>query len=402
MVDKKRVLFVDDEPDVLSGMRRMLRPMRTEFDMEFASGGQEALEVMSKQTCDIVVSDMRMPGMDGAELLTKIKRQHPNTIRLMLTGHADDEAILRTVGVVHQFMAKPCESEALKLVLSKVSVLHDRLSDDRLKSIISSIDSLPSLPENYARLQQVIADPDSALSDVGAIIEEDLGMSAKILQLVNSAFFGLYQHIDSPSHAVSLLGLDTVKSLVLGVQVFSEIKAKSKLLPLDELFSHSMAVGSIAHKIAQAVGAKKQLADDCLIAGILHGVGKLLLLANIPEEYEQVLTAVGPDTTLYDAERQILHADHGAVGAYLIGLWGLPGNVVEAICFHHRIQEYPQEGFSPALAVHIANVLHYELKPDTCIGACPVIDEEAVAKAGFGDRIDEFRAIAAELASSPS
>jgi HD-like signal output (HDOD) protein len=397
MGDKKRVLFVDDEPDVLSGIKRMLRSMRTQFDMEFATGGEEALELMSETSCDIVVSDMRMPGMDGAELLTKIKQMHPNTIRLMLTGHADDEAILRTVGVVHQFMAKPCESEALKLLLTTVSALHDRLSDSRLKSIISSTDSLPSLPENYARLQQVIADPDSALSDIGAIIEEDLGMSAKILQLVNSAFFGLYRHIDSPSHAVSLLGLDTVKSLVLGVQVFSELRTESRVLSMDEMFSHSMAVGAIANKIAQTVDADKMVADDCLIAGILHGVGQLLLLANIPEEYEQVLGAVGPENSLYEVEREMLHADHGAVGAYLIGLWGLPGQVVEAICFHHRLQEYPQDGFSPALAVHIANVLHFELKPDMCIGACPALDEQAVSKAGLDSKVDEFRTIATEV-----
>lgn len=402
MGDKTRVLFVDDEPDVLSGMKRMLRPMRTEFDMDFVLGGQEALDLMAEQPCDIIVSDMRMPGMDGSELLTKIKQDYPNTIRLMLTGYADDEAVLRTVGVAHQFMAKPCDSEGLKLVLQTVSVLHDLFSDERLKSIISSIDSLPSLPENYARLQRVIRDPDSSLSAVGAIIEEDLGMSAKILHLVNSAFFGLYQHIDSPSHAVSLLGLDTVKSLVLGVQVFSELKTESRLLQLDELFSHSMAVGTIAQKIAVAAGADKMVADDCLIAGILHAVGQLLLLASLPEEYEQVLYAVGPDTVLQDVEREMLHADHGVVGAYLLGLWGLPGRVVEAVCFQHRLQEYPQDEFTPALAVHIANVLHYKLKPDMCIGACQELDEVAVAKAGLSGRMDGFMEIAKEVVKEPS
>lgn len=399
---KKRVLFVDDDPDFLSGMKQMLRSMRNLFTMEVASSGMEALEIMAEHPCDIVISDMQMPGMDGAELLSTIKEQHPNTIRLMLTGRTDDESVLRTVGIAHQFLAKPYESANLKRVLLRVSVLHNLLSDEQLKSIISSIDSLPSLPATYAKLQKIITNPESSISDVGALIEQDLAMSAKILQLVNSAFFGLYKHVDSPSRAVNLLGLDTIKALVLGVQVFSELKTKSELLSMDDLFSHSMKVGTLAHKIALAMDVEKQVADDCFIAGILHDVGKLLFLANMPEVYEQALAAVGPKLNLHDAEKQILHADHGGVvGAYLIGLWGLPGPVVEAICFHHRLAEYPEDIFSPALAVHLADVLCHELEPGQCVGAPPMINEEVVTAVGLTEKMEELRSIAKDVIGRP-
>ncbi|MEN8189166.1 MAG: response regulator [Thermodesulfobacteriota bacterium] len=397
MSDKKRILFVDDDPDILSGMKRMLRFLRKQFDMKFAGGGLEALDIMARQSYDIVISDMRMPGMDGAELLKQVKKQYPNTIRMMLTGQADDESVLRTVGVVHQFLAKPCESEDLKLTLARVSVLHDLLADEQLKSMISSVDSLPSLPATYVRLQEIISDSDCSIADVGALIEEDVAMSAKVLQLVNSAFFGLFRHIDSPSRAVSLLGLETIKGLALGVQVFSKMQATSKLMPVDLLFSHCMAVGSLARKIAVAAGVEKQVADDCFIAGILHDVGKLLFLVNMAEAYDEVLNRTGPETSLHEAEIQALQADHGVVGAYLIGLWGLPGQVVEAICFHHRLEEYPMEAFTPALAIHLADTLYHQYCPGLLVGACPSLNEEVIGRVGLLEKMEEFNEIAREV-----
>jgi HD-like signal output (HDOD) protein len=110
------------------------------------------------------------------------------------------------------------------------------MADERLQKLVSKVDSLPSLPETYAKLQQVIKDPDSGLGDVAEVIEQDLAMSAKVLQLVNSAFFGIYKHIESPFRAVNLLGMDTIKALVLGVGVFSEMKSPaSKIFNINGL-----------------------------------------------------------------------------------------------------------------------------------------------------------------------
>jgi CheY-like chemotaxis protein len=185
---KKKILFVDDEPNILSGLKRMLRSMRKEFDLQFAESGQEALTILDGDEFDVVVSDMRMPGIDGAELLSRIMVQHPYSIRIMLTGQADEESIMRTVGIVHQFLAKPCDPEELKAVLQRASGLHGLISQPSLKKIVSGIDSLPSLPEVYAELREAMTNPEISVADIGAIIEKDIGMSAKVLQLVNSAF----------------------------------------------------------------------------------------------------------------------------------------------------------------------------------------------------------------------
>ena len=224
---KTTVLFVDDDLNILSGLKRMLRVMREQMDFHFAESGREALEMLAGQRINVIVSDMRMPGMDGAALLTAVQERYPHVIRIMLTGHADEEAIFRTVGVVHQFLAKPADPDALKAVLLRACALQKLMKNEQLKRLVTRLGKLPSLPAVYAELQRKIVDPNCAIGDVAAIIEKDIGMSAKVLQLVNSAFFGLYKSIDSPLRAVNLLGLDTIKTLVLGVRVFEEPKTSS-------------------------------------------------------------------------------------------------------------------------------------------------------------------------------
>lgn len=400
---KKRILFVDDEPNILAGLKRMLRSMRKEFDLHFAENGKEALAIMESTEFDVVVSDMRMPGMDGAQLLTEIQERHPYSIRIMLTGQAQEESILRTVGVVHQFLAKPCEPEHLKTVLLRASGLHDLISHTALKKIVSQLGTLPSLPEVYAKLRKAMTNPEISVAEVAAIIEEDMAMSAKVLQLVNSAFFGLFQKVESPARAVNLLGLETVKNLVLGVGAFSEIKVTSKLFPVKRLWSHSMAVAACAKQIALSESDDKELIDHCFIAGLLHDIGKLVLLAQLVDKYEQaVLLAEEKTICLRMAEKEIFDTVHGDIGAYLMGLWGMPGPVVEAIGFHHRLDNYPDTNFSPAIAIHVANAMYYENRPDEIVGAPHPINKVYLQSLGFGDKLEQWRELCTELCKENS
>ena len=398
-MEKKTILFVDDEPNILSGLKRMLRSMRKTMNFQFAEDGPAALEIMASEKVDVVISDMRMPGMDGATLLTAIQDQYPHAIRIMLTGQADDDSIMRTVGVVHQFLAKPADPDILKQVIQRASALQDLMADERLKKLVSSIDNLPSLPKTYARLQQVLKDPDSGLAEVAEIIEQDLAMSAKVLRLVNSAFFGLYKHIESPFRAVNLLGLDTIKALVLGVGVFSEMKSPAgKAFNVNELWSHSMAAAAFAKAIALHESEDKEMIDNAFISGLLHDVGKLLLFSRMPEEYEQAVVEAGEtDCTLGKAEHRILGACHGDIGGYLIGLWGLPGQVVESITFHHRLEHYPDISFCPPVIVHAADYIYYTLNPGSCIGAPPQLNKPILEQIGKLDHLETWVDLCREI-----
>ena len=395
----KSILFVDDEPNILSGLKRMLRSMRKEMDFSFAEGGREALEIIEENEVHVIVSDMRMPGMDGAALLTTVQEQYPHIIRIMLTGQADDESVMRTVGVVHQFLAKPSDPDTLKEVLTRACALQELMVNTELKGLVSSLGGLPSLPEVYSQLQEALKDPECAISDVAKIIEQDMAMSAKVLQLVNSAFFGLFKTIESPSHAVNLLGLDTVKALVLGVGVFSEISpANHASFSAVSLWSHSVTTAAFAKKIAQAETSDKEIVDSSFIAGMIHDIGKLLLFSHVQQPFiEAVEMAQETGTSLVECEQDVFSANHCDVGGYLIGLWGLKGAVIEAITFHHRLDDYPGNSFSPAIAVHAADVIYYKLHPDWNIGAPPELNEEYLTLAGVGGKLETWTELCKEL-----
>lgn len=395
MMDKKRIIFVDDEPNILDGLRRMLRSMRKEFELCFAESGRAALDIMAEKEFDVVVSDMRMPGMDGATLLKEVQSQYPHSIRIMLTGQADDESVLRTIGVVHQFLAKPCDPDKLKDILRRASALHQLMVDGALKDLVSGIDTLPSLPSMYSKLQDKLSDPDASVEEVADIISQDIAMTAKVLQLVNSAFFGLFQKVDSPSRAVTLLGLDTIKALVLGLQIFSEIQISKKIFSIESLWKHSMTVGSIAKKIAMEVSDDKDISNNSFIAGILHDIGKLILVSKMEDKYKTVMQlALDEGITLRDAEKKVFNSTHCDMGAYLIGLWGFPSDIVEAIGFHHQLELYPGEGFSPALAVHVANVLYYDINDTERVGAKVDLHEEYLQERGLEGSLDTWREMA--------
>ena len=209
---RKRILFVDDEPMVLEAMRRMLRDKRNEWEMSFAENGQEALECLSKGTFDMLVSDMRMPDMSGAQLLNEVKNRFPGVIRIILSGQADQGAVMKLVLPAHQYLSKPCDPEAIKLTIARELQLNDLLTSASIKQAISGIDKLPSNPSLYARVTEELRAPDPSIGRIAEVISMDVGMTAKLLQLVNSAFFALQQRVSNLMQAVSLLGLDHDKN----------------------------------------------------------------------------------------------------------------------------------------------------------------------------------------------
>lgn len=384
----RRVLFVDDEPRVLEGLQRMLRPMRREWEMSFAEGGPAALELLRAQPPDVVVSDMRMPGMDGAQFLAEVQRLHPQTVRIVLSGHSDQEMIMKSVGPAHQFLAKPCTADSLRETVGRACALRDLLENDSLQKLVSQIPTLPTLPTLYTELLEEIQNSDASIKRVGEIISRDIGMTAKILQLVNSAFFGLRRIVSNPAEAAMLLGLDTIMSLVLSIHVFSKFTPGSvRGFSAEALWSHSMRVGRWARVIAKAETRDRKLAEDSFTAGLLHDVGRLILAVTLPRWYEEALAqAESEGVADTEAELSVFGTTHAEVGGYLLGLWGLPDSIVEAVAFHHQPTKCPAMSFTPLTAVHAAD--YFEHLSAFGRARTPVApDTEYLAQLGFDARL---------------
>jgi putative nucleotidyltransferase with HDIG domain len=346
---------VDDEHRILEGLERMLFHMSDDWEMSFEEGGASALETMKTSEFDVIVTDMRMPGMDGSVLLGEVSKLYPNVVRIVLSGYAEMELALRAVPVAHQFLTKPCDADLLVEVVERACALQNLLSDDMVRSIIGNIKNLPSVPSVYMALNQTLADINSSADDVARIVNQDPAMSAKVLQLVNSAFFGRSVRLTSITQAVVRLGFQMVKNLVLSMEIFDEstLSDKTSEFSISSLQQHSVRTAAIARSLFD----DRHLGDDAFMAGMLHDIGQLLMASEMPDRYKAALNLVqAEEISLQDAEVKLYGVSHAEVGAYLLGLWGLPYQVVEAVANHHHPKWVRQEsGFGVLAAVYLAD-----------------------------------------------
>jgi HD-like signal output (HDOD) protein len=392
---KKRVLFVDDEPLVLQGLQRLLRPMRQEWDMEFAESGAQALDCLRATPCDVVVSDMMMPGMNGAELLEKVREASPNTVRLVLSGHTEKQLALRCVGVAHQFLSKPCDAQHLRATISRVTGLGFEGQNERLIKLVGELERLPSLPSIYLQLEALLDDPFSSTHQIGLLISRDMALTAHLLKIVNSAFFGLAQRVSQPAEAVTYLGFDTLKSVVLAAGVFDQCRVDpASGLSMEAAAEHSQNVAATARLIAEWEGAPQAIVEECFTAGMLHDVGTLVLACNLPQSFAG-LRSLEPGAR-FGGETEVFGANHAEVGGYLLGLWGLPNGVVETTRLHHTPGASESRGFGSLVAVHVADhFVHRAAKGDP---SAP-LDEAWLAALGLTDRLPAWEAAAAKFLS---
>jgi putative nucleotidyltransferase with HDIG domain len=395
----QRVLFVDDEPNILHGLRRIIRSMRDEWEADFAGSGQEALDILAQEPFDLIVCDMRMPGMSGADLLGEVQKLYPHIVRFALSGTTHIDTSFQASGVAHQFMAKPSKAEKLKSAIKRVGRLDEELGNKNLQRIISSMKTVPSLPMLYLELMKELDTPDKSPDAAEKIISQDIGMSAKVLQLVSTAFFGRRDHVSSPSQAVELLGLNTIKSLALSVQVFSQFDSNLiDTLSLHEIWNHSMSVGDCAKFTAETMGMESEEVDHAFIAGLLHDIGKLVLANNYPKRYHEAIElAANEDMEMFEAEYNVFGAAHTKIGAYLLGIWGLPDPIVDATAFHHTPSCQPDGVSRPVTAVHMANVLEHAVNSSQVIGVTPKVDENYLGELGLLEMIPSLKDKCAEI-----
>ncbi len=393
------ILFVDEEKFVHKALKRSFRKMRQEWDMRFAASPSEAMEILNNETFEVVVTETVFQGQDGLDFLKVVREGHPNSVRIILSGYSDQDVILKSVELAHQYLAKPCEDEALKATISRAFMMKGLLDHRALKEIVSQIDSLPTLPAVYVELVEELKSEDASIEKIGNTIARDIGLTAKILKTVNSSFFGLRQHITSPTKAVSLLGLDLIKAIVLTSGTFDKFKnLKYPGFSLEQMEEHAMLTGTFSKIIAKESGLDRKAADAAFMAGLLHDIGKLLIAAHLPDSYRLIIKCIEQASiSMAQAETAVIGTTHAGIGAYLLGLWGLPDPILEAAAYHHTPRQIPKKGLNTAAIVHAANALAHAgdaiYQPE---GIVDGLDYQYMEKSGHINAFEGWRALCAE------
>lgn len=385
----RRLLFVDDDPAVLTGFRNLLSRHRDQWEMAFVPSGEAALEQMRAAPADIVLADMTMQGMDGAELLARVQHEHPSTIRIVLSGHAEQAAAVRALGVAHQFVGKPCNEATLVATIERACAVLDLTANECVRDLMGKIVALPARPEIHSMIVNRLRDPNVTSDDIAEVVELDMAMVAKMLQLANSGFFGLPRRITRLSDAVGFLGYRMIENLAFSLAVF-DTRRKVRGVDVGALQRHALHTGVIARSL---VSDPKQ-ADDAFLAGMLHDLGIYIAAVHLPDCFEQTVAVQRESRRpLHEVEHELWGVAHPALGAYLLGLWNLPIQVVEAVVMHHTLDPKRPRG-ELVTAVHVADAFAHELAGAPCPverDPAPALNLDYLAAAGMSHRLEELR-----------
>jgi HD-like signal output (HDOD) protein len=390
---KKHILFVDDDPLLLEFYAVMMDKLEDGWNSANADNGARALELLAATKFDVVVSDLRMPQMNGIELMREVRRLYPQTSRIMISGLGDQEEIARGLETTHQFLTKPVKSGELRATLSRIGKLDAYLLDENLKTIISRLNSLPSFPSVYLQITRELNSEDPSIENIADITVQDPGLTAKMLQVANSAAFGLAHQVSSPFEAVQFIGLNAVRSIALSAHVFRDFeKLEFKTFSAFQVWTDALRCARITRHLMRLERLGENEAEDACTAAMLRNVGKLLLAKNLPQQFQQMMAlAATENLALPQAGQKLLGTSHTCIAAYLFGLWGLATPMVEAVAFHLQPSASDTRTFSPLAAVHIAHVLADELWPDKNSGKRPEFDHDYLKGMGVDHRIDQWR-----------
>ncbi len=364
-----KVLFVDDEPRVLEALQRMLFDAAGSWEVETATSGQEALNLLSGSRFDVIVTDMRMPGMDGAQLLEQVHERWPSMTRIVLSGQTDQQQAMKALGSAHQFLSKPCNPKMLTEVVENAFLLQALTPNERIRGLAASVHRLPSVAKVHERILKLLDAPDANLRDAADLVAQDPSLCAKVLRIVNSAFFARGSLVRDARTATSRVGLDLLRALVLNERASAGVTSPR----VERIQANALDAASLACKF---LPQSEQRA--AFTAALLCDVGTLVLEQGAPDEISAVY-AYAKETGIaaHVAEKEMLGSSHADVGGYVLGLWGVPPVIVEAVLGHHVL------GREASLLSAAVNVAHHVVAGET-----PT--DEAIDRAGVFGRIDEL------------
>jgi putative nucleotidyltransferase with HDIG domain len=332
MTPLPRILFVDDDPQLLAGLGKALRRHRDRWTMVFAGSGAEALDEVHRAGFDVVVSDMRMPGMDGAALLTRIRAHDPTTIRMILSGFADRTAISRARPVAHQFFEKPCDLGELARAIDRACELRALLGGAGLRALIGRLGALPPAPAIYDELTGLLGQAELGVSAMAELIERDAALHARVREVLDAGLAAPTEPRGAIADTVAQVGGELVAALVVAAHALELAGERAQPgRPLAELVAHSLAVACAARALAPPA-----VADDAFVAGLVHDVGRIVIATGLVDADREIARQLAvPGASSVAVERAVLGATHAELGAYMLGQWGFALPIIDAVAHHH-------------------------------------------------------------------
>lgn len=358
MTTPLRILFVNGDARVRESLRRECSPVLGGWELLFEGDGARALEIVSTSEIDVIVTGMALPGLPGPDLLREVMQRRPRTVRFVLASLSEQPMVMACAAATHQYLTLPCEPRVLRNAVTRALDMDAALRREKVARLVGRLERLPSLPDLYVRMVERMADPECSIDEIGDLVARDISMTARILKLVNSAFFGLRQHVASPREAVNYLGLDSVKALVLSINAFAQYEDNPLGgISLETLWNHSLMTAGYAKVIGRAEAMSPREIEESFVSGMLHDTGKLVFAANFSSDYADVFASIAESSdTLIAAEESVFDANHAEIGGHLLRLWGLPEPIVDAVTWHHQPARCPEQSVGPLTCVHVANV----------------------------------------------
>jgi putative nucleotidyltransferase with HDIG domain len=385
---KKNILLVDEDNLVVKALKRSLRRFKDQCNVFYAQSAKEALAQLDQDNIDVLITEVRLIDSDSELFLRSFLKRHPRAARIVLTGYTASDAIFKFAGLAHQLLAKPWSDQTLVDTIERADLISRMLADDRLKRTLNLIENFPSIPAVYLELTEKLKNNKSSMEEIGAIIIRDPSLTIKLLQIVNSPYYGLPMAVTDPQKAVNLLGLDIVKGFVLSSGIFKQYEQSSVVsLQVDALWQHSLKSANIVRQIAKREHLEKEIEEASFVASLLHDVGKIIIASNFPNEHKEICCrTVSDGLSFWQAEQIVLGVSHAEIGAYLLGLWGLPLSIIKAVQEHHSPNVDEHNQIDQTVLVYVANAIE---KASLCPPGDPIADlnAEFISRLHLGENI---------------
>lgn len=374
----KTLLLVDDEANILKALQRIFSPLG--YQVFTADNGARGLEILAQEKVDLVISDMRMPGMNGHEFLKQVRALRPTTMRAILSGFAEGKDVIGCLrdGSARMYILKPWDNELLIREVEKLLQLGELFSRRQLLEVFNNLRDLPTMPDMYGRLCTMV-EREAGLDEIAQLVEHDQTIAAKLLQVANSVYYNM--STGSVRQAIVYMGLTNLKTIVLGLSVLKQLDGlHGGFFSKDVLWDHADRVNRLAHMVFERC-LGRQMKENEATAGLLHDIGRILLIKDYTQPYSGVYRSVfqNQGTTFRDTERSLMGISHDEVGGFLLNWWSLPHPIVEAAMFHHDPLNEAIIHREVVAAVHIADYFAWKQKKALTL---PKLQEGAFAILG--------------------